>query len=180
MMAAGTPSGKDESMTDTDTDTDTVPTTTLELRSTVADDGSVTLAMTEAAVPAPGPDEVVVRIEAAPINPSDLGMLLAGADVETAEAAGTADLPAVRATIPTGTAGLGGRLGRPMPAGNEGGGTVIAAGDSDAAQALLGKVVGFLSGSAYAQYRTVNVASCLADARRHHRPRMRPRASSTR
>ncbi len=149
-------------MTDTDTDTDTVPTTTLELRSTVADDGSVTLAMTEAAVPAPGPDEVVVRIEAAPINPSDLGMLLAGADVETAEAAGTADLPAVRATIPTGTAGLGGRLGRPMPTGNEGGGTVIAVGDSDAARALAGKVVGFLSGSAYAQYRTVNVASCLA------------------
>ncbi len=148
-------------MTDTDTDP-TVPTTTLELRSTVADDGSVTLAMTEAAVPAPGPDEVVVRIEAAPINPSDLGMLLAGADVETAEAAGTADLPAVRATIPTGTAGLGGRLGRPMPTGNEGGGTVIAVGDSDAARALAGKVVGFLSGSAYAQYRTVNVASCLA------------------
>ncbi len=144
------------------TDTDPAPTTTLELRSTVADDGSVTLALSEAAVPAPGPDEVVVRIEAAPINPSDLGMLLAGADVGTAEAAGTADLPAVRATIPTGTAGLTGRLGRPMPTGNEGGGTVIAVGDSDAARALAGKVVGFLSGSAYAQYRTVNVASCLA------------------
>jgi len=138
-----------------------LPTSTLELRSTVADDGTVTVAVSEAEIPAPGPNEVVVRIEAAPINPSDLGMLFAGADVDTAEAVGSSDLPAVRATIPTGTAGLAGRLGQPMPAGNEGGGTVVAAGDSEAAQALLGKVVGFLSGAAYAQYRTVHVGSCL-------------------
>jgi NADPH:quinone reductase-like Zn-dependent oxidoreductase len=138
-----------------------VPATTFELRSTVADDGTVTLAVGETDLPAPGPDQVVVRVEAAPINPSDLGMLLAGADVETLEAAGTAEFPAVRATIPTGLAGLAGRVGRSMPTGNEGGGTVVATGDSDAARALEGKVVGFLSGSAYAQYRTVHVASCL-------------------
>jgi len=147
---------KDEGMSDS-----AVPATTLELRSTVTDDGAVTLAMSRADLPAPGPDEVVVRIEAAPINPSDLGMLFAGADIESVEAAGGADLPAARATISTGTAGLGGRLGVPMPTGNEGGGTVVATGDSDAARALDGKVVGFLSGSAYAQYRTVHVASCL-------------------
>jgi len=138
------------------------PATTLELRSTVTDDGAVTLAMGRADVPAPGPDEVVVRIDAAPINPSDLGMLLAGADPESAASAGTDEFPAVRATIPTGTSGLSGRLGRPMPTGNEGGGTVVAVGESDAARALDGKVVGFLSGTAYAQYRTINVASCLA------------------
>jgi NADPH2:quinone reductase len=147
---------KDEQMSDS-----AVPATTLELRSTVTDDGAVTLAMNRADLPAPGPDEVVVRIDAAPINPSDLGMLFAGADIGSVEAAGSADLPAVRATIPTGTAGLGGRLGRPMPTGNEGGGNVVATGSSDAARALDGKVVGFLSGSAYAQYRTVHVASCL-------------------
>lgn len=138
-----------------------LPSTTLELRSTVAEDGTVTLAVREAELPAPGPDEVVVRVEAAPINPSDLGMLLAGADPDSAESVGTPDLPGVRATIPTGTAGLEGRLGRPMPTGNEGGGTVVATGESDAARALDGKVVGFLSGTAYAQFRTVNVASCL-------------------
>ncbi|MGA9277138.1 zinc-binding dehydrogenase [Ilumatobacter sp.] len=138
-----------------------LPTTVHELRSTVAGDGTVTLAIHETDVPAPGPDEVVVRIEAAPINPSDLGMLFAGADPESATSVGTADLPAVRATIPSGTSGLAGRLGRPMPTGNEGGGTVVAVGDSDAARALDGKVVGFLSGTAYAEYRTVNVASCL-------------------
>jgi NADPH:quinone reductase len=138
-----------------------VPSTTRELRSTVTDDGAVTLAVSEAEVAAPGPDEVVVRIQAAPINPSDLGMLFAGADMSTATASGTAELPAVTATIPSGTAGLGGRVGIPMPTGNEGGGTVVAAGESEAAQALLGKVVGFISGSSYAEYRTLNVASCL-------------------
>ncbi len=142
-------------------DNSSVPTTTRELRSTVTEDGSVTLGVHEADVAAPGPDEVTVRIEAAPINPSDLGMLFAGADMSTAVASGTSDLPAVTATISTGTAGLGGRLGQPMPTGNEGGGTVIAAGDSDAAQALLGKVVGFISGASYAEYRTLNVASCI-------------------
>jgi len=138
-----------------------VPATTLELRSTVDDDGTVTLAMREADVPEPGPDEVVVRIEAAPINPSDLGMLFAGADIDTVAATGSNALPAVRASIPTGTSGLAGRLGRPMPTGNEGGGVVVAVGDSDAARKLDGKVVGFLSGSAYAQYRTIHVATCL-------------------
>ena len=139
----------------------TLPPSTLELRSTVADDGSVTLAMNETEVPMPGPNEVVVRIEAAPINPSDLGMLFAGADIGTVEAVGSTDLTAARATIPTGTSGLAGRLGRAMPTGNEGGGTVVAAGDTEAAQALLGKVVGFLSGNAYAQYRTLHVSQCL-------------------
>ena len=88
----------------------TLPTSTLELRSTVADDGSVTLAMNETEVPMPGPNEVVVRIEAAPINPSDLGMLFAGADIGTIEAVGSSDLPAARAMIPTGSSGLAGRL----------------------------------------------------------------------
>jgi len=138
-----------------------LPTTGLELRSTVTDDGLVTLAVRETGVAAPGDDEVVVRVEAAPINPSDLGMLFAGADLGTATAVDGA-LPAVSATLsPTALAAQAGRLGKSMPTGNEGGGTVIAAGGSDAAQALLGKVVGFLSGNAYGQYRTLNLASCL-------------------
>lgn len=140
-----------------------VPTTGHELRSTVSDDGRVTLAMREFDIAEPGPDEVVVRIEASPINPSDLGMLFGGADLSAAESAGTDELPAVwarlsRAALDSQRA----RVGKPMPVGNEGGGTVIAAGSSDAAQALLGKVVGFLSGNAYATHRTVNVSSCLA------------------
>ena len=143
------------------TDSSTPPTSTRELRSTVADDGTVTLAVREADVAPPGADEVIVRVEASPINPSDLGMLFAGADMSKASSAGSDGEPAVSAPIPTGVAGLGGRLGTAMPAGNEGGGTVVAAGESEAAQALLGKVVGFLSGNAYAEYRTVKAASCL-------------------
>ena len=139
-----------------------LPTTGLELRSIVSAEGLVTLAVRESAVTAPGDDEVVVRVEAAPINPSDLGMLFAGADLSTVTGI-DGEFPAVSASL--GAAALAaqaGRLGKPMPVGNEGGGTVIAAGSSPAAQALLGKVVGFLSGNAYAQYRTVHSAACLA------------------
>lgn len=140
-----------------------IPATGHELRSTVSDDGRVTLAVREFEIAAPGPDEVVVRVEAAPVNPSDLGMLFAMADLDAAEATGSGDLPAVSAPLSERVlAAQRGRWGRAMPVGNEGGGTVVAAGSSDAAQALLGKVVGFLSGNAYATHRTLNAASCLA------------------
>ncbi len=139
------------------------PDTAHELRSTVTDDARVTLALRDCEVPPPGPDEVVVRIGAAPINPSDLGMLFAMADLTAAESTGSADAPAVSAPLSDRVlAAQKGRWNTAMPVGNEGGGTVVDAGSSEAAQALLGKTVGFLSGNAYATYRTVNVASCLA------------------
>ncbi len=139
-----------------------VPSQCIELRSTVADDGTVTLAQQRGDVGPVGDDQVLVRVEAAPINPSDLGMLFAGGDVSTASAVDGA-LPAVAVTLSAGVvAAQAGRLGKPMPVGNEGGGTVVAAGSSAAAQALLGRVVGFLSGNAYAEYRVVNVSQCLA------------------
>jgi NADPH:quinone reductase-like Zn-dependent oxidoreductase len=152
------PIREDGRMTDT-----SIPTTGHELRSTVTDDGRVTLAMREFEIAEPGPDEVVVRIEASPINPSDLGMLFGGADLTSAEPAGTDDLPAVSAPMSDGVLrSQQARVGQAMFVGNEGGGTVIAAGSSEAAQALLGKVVGFLSGNAYATHRTLHVSSCLA------------------
>jgi hypothetical protein len=102
-------------------------------------------------------------VEAAPINPSDLGMLFGMADLDAAESTGTEQLPAVSAPLTDRVlAAQRARWNKPMPVGNEGGGTVVAAGDSDAARALLGKVVGFLSGNAYATHRTLNVMSCLA------------------
>lgn len=143
--------------------TNDVPATGHELRSTVSDDGQVTLALRECDVPEPGPDQVVVRIGAAPINPSDLGMLFAQADLSEAASSGSDELPAVSAPVSDRVlAGQAARVGKPMYTGNEGGGTVVAAGASDEAQALLGKTVGFLSGTAYATYRTVPVATCLA------------------
>lgn len=142
-------------------DDSTLPTTGLELRSTVTDDGAVTLALREGDIAPPTDDQVVVSVGASPINPSDLGMLFAGGNTNQAEAV-DGDLPACRVPLSDGAlAAQGGRLGQAMYVGNEGGGTVIAAGSSAAAQALLGKTVGFLSGNAYAQYRTLHHSQCL-------------------
>ncbi len=142
-----------------------LPEHALELRSTLSDDGIVTLAVRSTDVPPPGDDQVVVRVDAAPINPSDLGMLFAGGDADASLAAGDGMYPGV--SLPVSAAVLAAqhaRLGKAMPVGNEGGGVVVAAGASPAAQALVGRVVGFLSGNAYAQYRTLHVSQCLAMA----------------
>ncbi len=137
------------------------PSTTRELRSTVTEDGTLTVDVRTADLAAPGPDQVVVEIHASPINPSDLGLLVGPADVSQATAGGTADAPSFSAPITEGLAMLSARFGAPLPIGNEGGGVVVAAGSSEAAQAMLGKTVGFVSGDAYAEFRTVHVASCI-------------------
>jgi NADPH2:quinone reductase len=114
-------------------------------------------------MPQPQPHEVLVRVEAAPINPSDLGLLLATADLETLKTTGTADNPVVTADIPPQTLrGLAGRSGQSMPVGNEGAGVVVAAGSSDDAQALLGRTVAIIGGGTYAEYRSVPAMLCLA------------------
>jgi NADPH:quinone reductase len=142
--------------------TSELPDTALELRSTLADDGIVTLGIRETDVAAPNEDQVVVRVEAAPINPSDLGMMFAGGDTSAALPAGDGFHDAVGVALTEAAVDAQrARLGKPMPVGNEGGGVVVAAGSSPEAQALLGRTVGFLSGNAYAQYRTLHVSQCL-------------------
>jgi NADPH:quinone reductase-like Zn-dependent oxidoreductase len=139
-----------------------LPATALQMRSLVKADQTVELFLDTVEVPEPGPGEVVVRVEATPINPSDLGLLLAGADVTGAVAVGSADRPVV--TAPLSDAAMraaAARVGIPMPVGNEGAGTVVAAGASDAATALLGKTVAVVGGSMYAQYRCVDASLCL-------------------
>lgn len=139
-----------------------VPSRALQLRSLVTEAGTVELSLEEVDVPEPREAQVLVRVEAAPINPSDLGLLLAGADLQAATAAGTSERPLVTAPLPPGAARAATpRLGTSMPVGNEGAGTVVAAGDSDAAQALLGKVVAVAGGAMYSQYRAVDAAGCL-------------------
>jgi len=139
-----------------------IPAEALQLRSLVRPDQTLELSLATVPVPEPGPNEVLVRIEAAPVNPSDLGLLLAGADVTTATSMGTPDRPVVTALIPDAAMrGLTARVGESMPVGNEGAGTVVAAGASDAAQMLLGKKVAAAGGAMYAQYRAVDTAFCL-------------------
>jgi NADPH:quinone reductase-like Zn-dependent oxidoreductase len=139
-----------------------IPESGLQLRSLVTQGGTLELSLAHVPVAAPGADEVLVRIEGTPINPSDLGLLLGPADVSSAHAAGSAEAPKTIASIPAQAMPLvAARLGEPMPVGNEGAGTVVAAGSAEAAQALLGKTVAIIGGAMYAQYRTVKAADCL-------------------
>jgi NADPH:quinone reductase len=140
----------------------TVPATALQLQSLVTSDQSIQIFLAPVDVRDPGPTEVLIRVEAAPINPSDLGLLLAGADIAGATVSGSPDAPVVTAPLPASAARpVAARVGVPLPVGNEGAGTVVAAGSAPAAQALLGKTVAAAGGAMYAQYRCVDVAFCL-------------------
>ena len=139
-----------------------LPDTALELRSLVRSDGTLELSLHEVPVPVPGANEVLVRVEASPINPSDLGLLVASADMATATVAGTPERPVVTAPLGGGSLGaLSARLDQSLPVGNEGAGTVVAAGTSEAAQALIGKTVAIAGGGMYTQYRAVDASACL-------------------
>jgi NADPH:quinone reductase len=139
-----------------------LPDNALELRSLVTSRGTLELSLHDVPVPSPAANEVLVRVEASPINPSDLGVLTAGADMSTATVAGTPERPVVTATLKEGALeGLSARVDKPLPVGNEGAGTVVAAGSSSAAQALVGKTVGIAGGGMYTQYRAVDASACL-------------------
>src|SRR6202789_2951092 len=136
--------------------------TGLQLRSRVESSGDLELSLTRVPTPVPSANEVLVRIEAAPLNPSDLGLLFAGADMSKATRRGTPDDPRIAARIPEGALrGMTARFGQSMPVGNEGAGIVVEAGSSPAAQALLGKAVAALGGAMYSQYRCVPHEQCL-------------------
>jgi NADPH2:quinone reductase len=137
-------------------------TTGLQLRSLVKDDNSLELSLVDVDIPEPGTDEILVRVEAAPLNPSDLALLFGPADMTTALAGGTPERPVVTADIPEKFMKMvAARVGESLPVGNEAAGVVIGAGSSDAAQALIGKTVGVIGGEMYGQYRCVNVFMCL-------------------
>ena len=140
--------------------TPTLPATGLQLRSLITSAGQLQLSLVDEPVAQPGPDDIVVRVEASPINPSDLGLLLGAADVSTVTPGGTPDRPTVTATVPERLMrAMAGRLDQSLPVGNEGAGVVVAAGEN--AQALLGRTVAILGGAMYAQYRTVRAADAL-------------------
>ncbi|MCP5182737.1 MAG: zinc-binding dehydrogenase [Pseudomonadales bacterium] len=130
-----------------------------QLVSTLGDDGLVRLSIREYDTGEARDDEVIVRVEASPINPSDLGLLFAAGELATLAKAGDALTIQVPPNV---LRGMSARIGQALPAGNEGGGVVVAAGVSPAAQALLGKTVGVLGGGMYAEYRRLKVDQCLA------------------
>ena len=137
-------------------------TTSLQLRSLVKASGELEVSLARIPVPVPGPDEVLIRVEATPLNPSDLGLLFGAADMSTAKQSGTASEPVITARIPADRmASMASRLDQPMPVGNEGAGVVIAAGDAPEAQALLGQTVAVLGGAMYAQHRCMKARLCM-------------------
>ena len=108
-----------------------LPDSALELRSLVTSQGTLELSLHDVPVPTPAANEVLVRVEASPINPSDLGVLIAGAEMATATVTGTTERPVVTASLgERALAGLSARVDKPLPVGNEGAGTVVAAGSS--------------------------------------------------
>ena len=142
--------------------TSTAPSKGLQLRSLIKDSGELELSLQTVEIAPPGPDEVVVRVEATPINPSDLGLLIGPADVGGARLTGSGASAVLTAPVsPAAVRAMAARVGQSLPVGNEGAGVVVAAGSSPAAQALMGKTVAILGGAMYAQYRTLRAADCL-------------------
>src|SRR5579863_1001633 len=136
--------------------------TGLQLRSLIKKSGELEISLLQVPTPEPSADEVVVRVEASPINPSDLGLLVGAADMTSAKAAGTKDAPIITARVPEAAMrAMAGRLDESMPVGNEGAGVVIRTGSSDAAKALMGKTVSMIGGAMYSQYRTIKASDCL-------------------
>jgi len=134
----------------------------IQLRSQVTKAGELKLSLVKLPVADPAPDEIVVRIEGTPINPSDLGLLIGPADVSTLSASTANGLPTVTAKVPEQAMRMvAARLDQDLPVGNEGAGTVVAAGSSPEAQALMGKLVAILGGEMYATYRTVKAKAAL-------------------
>ena len=136
--------------------------TALQLRSLVKSGGELELSLVEVEVPRPAADEVLVRIEASPLNPSDMGLLFGAADMGSATASGRPGRPVVTARLPQAAMqAMASRLDVSMPVGNEGAGVVVEAGSSAAAQALLGRTVALIGGGMYAQYRRIAADQCL-------------------
>jgi NADPH:quinone reductase-like Zn-dependent oxidoreductase len=136
--------------------------TGLQLRSLIKKSGELEISLLNVPTPEPGPDQVVVRVEATPINPSDLGLLTGAADLSTVKLSGTKEAPIVTAKVPeAGMKAMAARLDESMPVGNEGAGVVIKTGSSDAAKALMGKTVSMIGGAMYAQYRCLRVNECM-------------------
>jgi NADPH:quinone reductase-like Zn-dependent oxidoreductase len=136
--------------------------TGLQLRSLIKNTGELELSLVDVPTPEPAEDEVVVRVEATPINPSDLGLLIGAADLGSAKASGSKESPVITAKVPEAAMlAMVGRIDQSLPVGNEGAGVVIKTGASDAAKALRGQQVAMMGGAMYAQYRTLKVRDCL-------------------
>lgn len=136
--------------------------TYLQMISTVSDAGELRLELVEKPIPTPEANQVLIKIEATPINPSDQGVMFGMSDISAAKTSGTGKDSVL--TVPVSEQGLRvmkARIGQALAVGNEGAGTVLATGSGDLAQSLAGKIVAVMGGSMYSQYRCVEATACL-------------------
>ena len=142
--------------------TASLPATMLQMHSLASVDGTLALTLDRVPVPEPAENDILVRVSAAPINPSDIGVLFGPAELGSVRATGTTVAPKASFTVPENAMpALATRLGKPLPVGNEGAGVVVKAGASAAAQALLGRTVAVIGGAMYAQYRVATLEQCI-------------------
>lgn len=139
-----------------------LPATNLTMLTEVKPDGVMELYLAALPMPQPKDHEVLVKVLATPINPSDLGLMVGAADVASAREITREGLPGVAMDVSeAGMRFMASRIGQAMAIGNEGCGIVVAAGASDAAQALLGKTVALIGGEIYAEYRCLAAMACM-------------------
>lgn len=140
----------------------TIPATNLTMLTLAKEDGELEVSLQRRPMPQPKAHEVLVKILATPINPSDLGLLFGAADLSAATASERDGLPVLTAKLPEpALRAMAARIGDALPIGNEACGTVVAAGASPEAQALLGKTVAMIGGEMYAEYRCLAAGMCL-------------------
>ena len=132
-----------------------------EIRSMFTSEGNIEISIANVDMPIPGDDEVLIEVHAAPINPSDLGLLLSfAADLSTINVSGSGDETITSMKIhPALMGAMKPRIDQSMPVGNEGSGVVVDAGTN--AKEFIGKTVGLAGGAMYSQYRCVPAVSCL-------------------
>ena len=132
-----------------------------EIRSTVTSEGNIEISIVKVEKPVPLENEVLIKVEASPINPSDLALLISFAgDLNSLSVSGEGDSTVTKMKIhPALMRLMKPRLGQSMQVGNEGGGVIEAVGEK--AKGLLGKIVGAAGGAMYSQYRCVPARNCL-------------------
>jgi len=136
--------------------------TYLQMFSTLTPGGELRLELIEKETPTPEANQVLVKIEASPINPSDQGVMFGWSNIDEAKTSGTGKETALIAPVSEqGLKVMSARIGQALPVGNEGAGTVVATGDSDLAKSLDGKTVAVMGGGMYGQYRCVDASACL-------------------
>ena len=129
-----------------------------QIKSKISKEGLLTISLDEVNVPEPGDGEVLIKVLATPINPSDLGLLVGPADISSLKEVEKGSV--IEMKVPDGLIrSVAARFDQNLPVGNEGAGIVESAGKG--AEHLIGKTVGLAGGAMYSEYRCVPASSCL-------------------